>query len=101
MQATELGMLKYAFASSFIAGVLLTTHALQLARVVLIALEFVTSGAWYIGTREAAQPSKDFSDLDGSPRYFFGSIFISLVVIWLSISRVASMLVSKGIVLRP
>lgn len=102
VQATELGLLKYAFAVSFIAGVLLTTQALQLARFVLIALEFAASGAWYIGTREAAQSAKkDRSDPGGSAIYFFGSILISLVTIWFSIFHVASMLVLKGTVLGP
>jgi hypothetical protein len=102
VQTTELGLLKYAFAISFTAGVLLTTQALQLARFVLIALEFVASGAWNIGTREAAQSTKnDRSDPGGSAIYFFGSILTSLVIIWFSIFHVASMLVLKGAVLGP
>ena len=101
-QATELGILKYLFAGSFVAGVLLTSQATQTVRLVIAALSYMTEGMSPYRSEELKRSSRrDHTDASGSPALFFISIVLSFAAFWLSISRVASSLVLRGITLRP
>jgi hypothetical protein len=100
-QATELGILKYLFAGSFVAGVLLTKQTTQTARLVVAAFFYLTDGMSPYRSEELKRSLRDRTDASGSPALFFISIVLSFAVFWISISRVASVLVLKGVTLRP
>jgi len=101
-QSTELGLLKYTFAASFLLGVLLTRQATQTVRLVISALSIVSAGTTpYSSKTLKRSPGKDPTEFNGSPALFFGSATLSFAVFWLSISPAASALVHRGIILPP
>jgi len=102
VQATELGILKYVFAVSFLAGVLLTTQATQTVRLVISAFFFSTEGVSPYGSAELKQSSRrDPMQAWGSPALFFAAIILSFAAFWLSIPYVAAALVLRNVILRP
>jgi len=102
VEATELGILKYVFAASFLAGVLLTTQATQTVRLVIAAFFFSTEGVSPYGSAELKQSSRrDPMQAWGSPVLFFAAIILSFAAFWLSISHVAAALVMRNVILGP
>ncbi len=100
-QATELGVLKYAFGVSFVLGVLLTRQATQTVRLVIAALFLATEGVSPYRSETLKRSSGKDGGFNGSPSLFFGSAALSLVIFWLSIPRVAAVLVLTGVILKP
>jgi len=77
-QAIQLGMLFYVF----------------MALIILIAIAH--------GPNPVKLPWEKYTvTASGSGKYFFGALLLSILVLWLSSSYVASVLVSKGIILEP
>ncbi len=100
-QATELGVLKYAFGVSFLLGVVLTRQATQTVRLVIAAFFFTTEGVSPYRSETLKRSSGKDGTFNGSPSLFFCSAALSFVIFWLSIPRVAAVLVLWGVILKP
>lgn len=102
VQATELGVLKYVFAASFLSGVFLTTQAVQTGQIVIYAFFLLGAGAVPYGSEEFKKSSnRDPAGANGYATSFFVAMIASIAVFWFSISHVASALVLRNVILRP
>jgi hypothetical protein len=99
IQTTELGLLIYLFCIFFLAGALLTKQATQLGMLLINTLFLLSSGVAPFESESMTQRELNRSEAMGAPVYFFSSLLVSLFVLWFAASPLASLLVSKGIIL--
>jgi hypothetical protein len=102
VQATELGILKYVFAVSFLAGVIFTMQVTQTVELLFTVFIFVTSGVARYRSEEFKRSSnRSAASAIGSAAFFFVAMISSFALFWFSTLHVASALVLRNVILRP